>query len=475
MPENPKYDAVVVGSGPNGLAAAITLARAAHSVLLIEAKDEIGGGMRSANLTLPGFLHDICSAVHPLGVASPFFRSLDLKSQGLEWVFPPTSLAHPLDDGSAMLLNRSVDLTAESLGQDARNYRRLMRPLVDNWEDLLTEILQPLHFPRHLLNLAKFGLVARYSIDQIVNKYFENTRAQTLFGGIAAHSTLPTDRPGGAAFGLLLAAAGHAVGWPVAKGGSKKIVEALNGILVSSGGKVQKGFEVISMDALPAGKVSLFDLTPQQLANIAGKRFPENYSQRLRSYRYGPGIFKIDWALDGPIPWKAPGCLQSATVHIGGSFKEISEAENMVWKGKHPEMPFVILAQPSLFDQSRAPIGKQTAWAYCHVPNGSALDMTEKIENQVERFAPGFKNRILKRASMNTVDVESYNPNYVGGDISGGAPNPISRLLKPLGSWRPYSTPVKGVYLCSSTMPPGPGVHGMCGYYAAKLALHEVF
>ncbi len=475
MPENQKYDAVVVGSGPNGFAAAITLARADHSVLLIEAKDQLGGGMRSSDLTLPGFLHDICSAVHPLGVASPFFRSVDLKSQGLEWVFPPASLAHPLDDGTAMLIERSVNATAESLGTDGRTYMRLMQPLVNNWEDLLAEILQPLHFPRRPLNMAKFGLVARYSIDQFVNKNFKNTRAQTLFTGIAAHSTLPTNRAGGAAFGLLLATAGHAVGWPIAKGGSKKIVEALNGILVSSGGKLQKSFEIRQLDDLPKSKARLFDLTPKQLANIAGEQLPEKYSQRLRSYKYGPGIFKIDWALDGPIPWKAPGCFQSATVHIGGSFQEISAAENMVWKGKHPEMPFVILAQPSLFDQSRAPIGRQTAWAYCHVPNGSALDMTEQIEKQVERFAPGFKDRILKRASMNTIDIERYNPNYVGGDISGGEPNPISRLFKPLGSWRPYATPLKGAYLCSSSMPPGPGVHGMCGYYAAKLALHEVF
>jgi phytoene dehydrogenase-like protein len=475
MPENQKYDAVVVGSGPNGFAAAITLARADHSVLLIEAKEELGGGMRSSDLTLPGFLHDICSAVHPLGVASPFFRSLELKSQGLEWIFPPASLAHPLDDGTAIILDRSVDATAESLGIDGRNYRRLMQPVVNNWEDLLAEILQPLHFPRHPLNMAKFGLLARYSINQIVNKYFVDTRGQTLFCGIAAHSTLPSNRTGGAAFGLLLAAAGHTVGWPVAKGGSKRISEALNGLLVSAGGKVQRGLEVRSLDDLPAGKARLFDLTPQQLANIAGERLPAKYTHRLRSYRYGPGIFKIDWALDGPIPWKAPGCLRSATVHIGGSFQEISEAENMVWKGKHPEIPFVILAQPSLFDQSRAPVGKQTAWAYCHVPNGSNQDMTDKIEKQVERFAPGFKDRILKRASMNTVDIESYNPNYVGGDISGGAPNPISRLLKPLGSWKPYSTPLKGVYLCSSSMPPGPGVHGMCGYYAARLALQEVF
>jgi phytoene dehydrogenase-like protein len=475
MPENQKYDAVVVGSGPNGFAAAITLARAAHSVLLIEAKDEIGGGMRSSNLTLPGFLHDICSAVHPLGVASPFFRSLDLKSKGLEWVFPPSSLAHPLDDGTAMLLDRSVDITAESLGRDGPNYRRLIQPIVNHWDDLLAEILQPLHFPRHPLNMAKFGLLARYSINQIVSQYFAETRGQTLFCGIAAHSTLPTNHAGGAAFGLLLAAAGHAVGWPVAKGGSKKISEALSALLVSAGGKVQRGLAVRSLDDLPPSRARLFDLTPRQLDHIAGKSFPEKYRQRLQNYRYGPGIFKIDWALDGPIPWKAPACLRSATVHIGGSFQEISAAENMVWQGKHPETPFVILAQPSLFDQSRAPVGKQTAWAYCHVPHGSSMDMTEKIENQVERFAPGFKDRILQRSIMNTLDIERYNPNYVGGDISGGAPDPIGRLLKPLGAWRPYATPLKGVYLCSSSMPPGPGVHGMCGYYAAKLAIRELF
>jgi phytoene dehydrogenase-like protein len=475
MQKNQKYDTVVVGSGPNGLAAGITLARAGLSVLLIEARDEIGGGMRSSDISLPGFLHDICSSVHPLGVSSPFFRSLDLKAQGLEWIFPPASLAHPLDDGSTVMLERSVDATAETLGRDGDSYRKLMRPLANNWEELCAEILQPLHFPAHPLMLAKFGLVARYSIDQFICKYTESTEAQALLAGIAAHSVMPTGRPGGASFALLLGAAGHAVGWPVARGGSRSIAEALKSLFISAGGEVQVGMEVHSLGDLPPSKARLLDLTPRQLLNIAGQRFSPAYKLRLGDYRYGPGIFKMDWALDGPIPWKAANCLRAATVHLGGTYQEVSAAENAVWEGKHPEKPFVILVQPSLFDPGRAPIGKHTAWAYCHVPNGSVVDMTEKIESQVERFAPGFKEIILKRCSMNTTNFENYNANYVGGDISGGAEYPIGRLLKPLGSWRSYSTPLKGVYLCSSSMPPGAGVHGMCGYQAAKLALREVF
>jgi phytoene dehydrogenase-like protein len=470
-----EYDAVVVGSGPNGFAAAITMARSGHSVLLIEARETVGGGMRSSAMTLPGFVHDICAAIHPFGVASPFFRSLDLASYGLQWIQPPVPLAHPLDDGTSVLLRRSINETANELGPDKLSYLKLMMSINYNWDNLLKEVFEPLHFPRHPFSFGHFALMASQSVDHFVQSHFKAVEARALFAGISAHSIMPTNRAGGAAYGLMLGTAGHVVGWPVAQGGSQRIADALERYFISLGGEVRTGIEIHSFDELPKAKSILMDVTPKQLLTIAGDLLPQFYRQRLLNFKYGPGVFKMDWALNSPIPWKASDCKQAATVHLGGTYEEISEAESSVWQGKNPEKPVVILAQPSLFDITRTPNNKHTAWAYCHVPNGSTFDMSQRIENQVERFAPGFRDCILARSVMNTTAMEAHNPNYIGGDIAGGMQNPIRLFLKPLGSWQPYSTPIRGVYLCSSSMPPGAGVHGMCGYYAALRALHEVF
>jgi phytoene dehydrogenase-like protein len=474
MPVKLEYDAIVVGSGPNGLAAAITLARSGRSVLVLEARETVGGGLRSGELTLPGFIHDIGAAVHPMAAASPFFRSLDLSQYGLELVHSSAPLAHPLDDDTAVMLERSIEATAEALGADSQSYRELMWPLVKDWEKLIEDILKPLHFPRHPLTLIRFGTPAVQSASRLVRSRFKADRARALFGGMAAHSILPLDRFAVSSFGLVMSAAGHAVGWPVIKGGSQRLADAMAQYLVALGGEVRTGFEVRSLDEIPRARVVLLDVAPRQLATIVADRLPFDYGQRLLRHRHGPGVFKIDWALAGPILWKAPECLRAATVHVGGTFEEIAEAEGDVWRGKHPEKPLVFLAQQSLFDPSRAPNGKQVAWAYCHVPNGSTFDMSARIESQIERFAPGFRDSILARHVMNTADMEAYNPNFVGGDIAGGAQNPIRLLVRPMGQWRAYATPLRGVYLCSSSMPPGAGVHGMCGYHAARRALREV-
>ena len=466
-----KYDAVVVGSGPNGFAAGITLAKSGHSVLMLEAKNTVGGGMRSSDLTHSGCIHDICSAVHPLGMASPFFKSLELTKYGLEWINPPVPLAHPLDDGSVVLLERSIDTTIKNLEADGRAYGKLMRPLVDNWDKLLPDILAPLHFPRHPLALSRFGFIASQSAGYVIFKNFRTKQARTLFTGMAAHSKMPLDKPGSAAYGLLLSAAGHVGGWPIARGGSQNIAAALQKYFVSLGGEVKTGVEVSSLDELPKAKVVLLDITPRQLADIADKHLPRDYKKKLLQHRYGLGVFKMDWVLDGPVPWKSADCLKAVTVHVGGTFGEIASAEDEVWNGQHPENPFVMLAQPSLFDNTRAPAGKQTVWAYCHVPNGSTFDMSERIEAQIERFAPGFRDRILFKNKMNTTTMEAENPNYIGGDIAGGVLSPFSLFLMS----KPYRTPIKGVYICSSSMPPGAGVHGMCGYHAAKKTIRDMF
>ena len=466
-----EYDAVVVGSGPNGLAAAITFAQSGHSVLLLEASETIGGGTRTKELTLPGFRQDVCSAIHPLAVASPFFRSLNLAVHGLTWVDPPAPLAHPLDDGSAVLLHRSVDATAEGLGQDGNAYRRLVGPSVRNWDRLVHDLLKPLGPPRHPFALLRFGPLAMRSAAGLARARFKGERAKALFAGNACHSILPLERWSTAAFGLMLSMLGHAVGWPIARGGSQAIADALASYLTSLRGTIRVGTPVASLDELPKTRAVLFDVSPRQLAIIAGSRFPTGYRERLESFRYGAGVFKIDWALDGPIPWKGPACLQAGTVHVGGGLEEIAAAERDVWGGVPPERPFVLLSQPSLFDSSRAPGGMHTAWAYCHVPNGCTVDMTLRIEAQVERFAPGFRQRILARHVMSPADMEAYNPNYVGGDIVGGVQGFRELFVRPLGQWRPYATPVKGIYICSSSMPPGGGVHGMCGYLAARRAL----
>lgn len=468
-----RYDAVVVGAGPNGLAAAITLARANLSVLVIEAAKEIGGGTRSAELTLPGFTHDVCSAIHPLGAGSPFFRSLPLDKHGLEWIHPAAPLAHPFNDGSAATLERSVEQTAAGLEVDAAAYIELMHPLVDRWDVLAEEFLAPPHLFRHPFAIAGFGLMAIRSASALARGRFRGARARALFAGLAAHSILPLDFVMTASFGLMLGLTGHAMGWPFPRGGSQKIADAMASYLKSLRGEIVTGMPIQRLDQVPAAKAVLFDVTPRQLSRIAGDRLPAGYRTKLENYRYGPGVFKIDYALDGPIPWKSLQCTRAATVHLGGTLDEIEASERSMWQGKPPAKPFVLVAQQSLFDAQRAPTGKHTGWAYCHVPNGSDFDMTERIEAQIERFAPGFRERVLARHAMSPAAMEQYNANYIGGDIAGGSNEARQLLTRPFPKWNPYSTPVEGIYLCSSSTPPGAGVHGMCGYYAARTALRN--
>ncbi len=476
MSRHDAYDAIVVGSGPNGLAAAITLARAGRSVRVYEAKATVGGGARSMELTLPGFLHDVCSAIHPLGIGSPFFRSLPLEQYGLQWIQPSAPLAHPFDDGTAAILERSIEATGAGLGLDARAYQELMAPLVAHWDILADALLGPLRLQmiRHPLIMAEFGLKAIRSSQKLARSLFKGEPARALFAGMSAHSMLPLEQPPSAAFGLVLGILGHVVGWPVPRGGSQKIAGALAAYLRSLGGEIVTDTEIKSLDALPAARAILFDVTPRQLLSIAGEHLPGRYRRKLQGYRYGPGVFKVDFALDGPVPWKALECERAGTVHVGGTLEEIAAAERAVWKGEYPENPFVIVAQQSLFDPARAPEGKQTLWAYCHVPNGSTFDMTGRIEAQIERFAPGFRARILARHIMNPAELERYNANDIGGDINGGVQDLRQLFTRPTARLVPYSTPAKGIYLCSSSTPPGGGVHGMCGYFAAQAALHEV-
>lgn len=462
----------IVGSGPNGLAAAITLAEAGRKVRVLEGKDEIGGGLRSAaGLTLPGFIHDPCAAIHPLGIASPFFHKLPLGKLGLRWIYPPVAAAHPLDDGTAVLVRGRVETTAEQFGRDAAAYRLLMGPTVQQWRPILDEFLGPLRVPRHPLTIGRFGAFALLPATVLARLLFKDERARAVFAGMAAHSIMPLDRPATSAFGMMLAMVAHAIGWPMAEGGSQRIAEALARRLQELGGAIEAGHEVMSIDEFSPGQTVLFDVTPRQLLRIAGNRLPEGYRHALRRYRYGWGVFKIDYALDGPIPWTAHGCRQAGTVHVGGSFDDIVASETAVGRGEHAERPFLIVAQQSLFDPTRAPAGKHTAWTYCHVPNGSTEDMTDRIEAQIERFAPGFRSRILARATRNAVAMEQYNPNYVGGDINGGVQDLGQLFTRPVAKLDPYATPAKGVYLCSSATPPGGGVHGMCGYYAAQSVL----
>jgi phytoene dehydrogenase-like protein len=468
------YDAIVVGSGPNGLAAAITLQQAGLSVLLIEAKKTIGGGLRSAELTLPGFIHDVCSAIHPLAACSPFFKSLPLEQHGLEFIHPPVVAAHPFDDGNAAALFHSIEQTAQALNGDEKSYIELMKPLVDDWQKILGDILSPLHFPKHPVPMVRFGLKAITSASHLA-KRFHSKKAKGLWAGVAAHSIQPLSHIATSAMGLVLMIAAHSDGWPFPKGGSNAIANALASYFISLGGKIETDFYIRSLNQLPSSQVLFFDVNPKQLLEIAGYKFSSIYKWQLNRFRYGMGVFKIDWALDGPIPFAAEVCRHSATVHLGNSFEEIALSEKLVSQGQHPEKPFVLLAQPSLFDASRAPEGKHTAWAYCHVPNGSEKDMTEQIEKQVERFAPGFKNLILGKHVMNTAQLEEYNPNYAGGDIAAGMMNIGQLFTRPALRWSPYKTSAKGIYICSSSTPPGPGVHGMCGYHAAKRALKDVF
>lgn len=469
------FDAVVVGSGPNGLAAAITLQQTGLSVLLLEGKDTVGGGLRTAELTLPGFQHDVCSAIHPLAVKSPFFKTLPLAAHGLEYIYPPVAAAHPLANGTAAVLEHSLEATAARLGPDAAAYRQLIAPVIEDWEKLAPAILAPLHIPDHPLSMARFGLKGLLPAQLLANQYLQTTEARALWAGMAAHAQLPLSSVATSAIGLVLLAMGHLHGWPLPKGGSQQIANALTSYFISLGGQVQTGFYVNSLAQLPSSHAVLLDVTPRQLLSIAGQQLSALYKWQLARYRYGMGVFKIDWALAEPIPFTAPECRQAGTVHLGNTLEEIASAEQLTWNGGHPERPFVLLAQQSVFDATRAPAGKHTAWAYCHVPNGSTKDMTSAIEQQIERVAPGFRERILARHIMNTAQMQAYNSNYIGGDINGGVLDIGQLFTRPVLRLSPYQTSAKGLYLCSSSTPPGGGVHGMCGYHAARKALRDVF
>lgn len=464
-------DALVIGSGPNGLASAITLARQGMSVRVIEGQEQIGGGLRSAELTLPGYMHDICAAVLPLSRVSPFFRRLPLQEYGLAWIEPEIPLAHPFDDGTAAVLLRSVAETAAELRRDAHAYELLMGPLVEHQEKLLGEILRPLHLPHHPLLLAHFARYGLRSAKGLAQASFVTDKARGFFAGLSAHAMVPLEKTATAAFGLILAMLGHAVGWPIVQGGSQRLADAMLSYFKALGGEVITGHPVTSLEDLPDARTLLLDLTPRQILHLAGNRFPGNYCRQLQNYRYGPGVFKIDWALSEPIPWRAGACRKAGTVHLGGMFEEIEASEREISLGRHPHQPYVIVAQQSLFDCSRTPTGRQTAWAYCHVPHGSAVDMTARIEAQVERFAPGFRELILARHTFTAVGMEQHNPNYVGGDINGGVQDLRQLFARPAMRIVPYSTPDAHIFICSSATPPGGGVHGLCGLYAAEAVL----
>ncbi len=469
-----EYDAIVVGAGPNGLAAAITLRQAGLSVLLIEGSDKPGGGLRTEELTLPGYYHDRCSAIHPLAASSPFFSQLPLDKYGLEFIDPPVAAAHPFDDGTAAVLTGSVEDTARLLGRDRAAYQKLIGDLVGDWPAIAPDVLGPLRVPREPWPMLRFGLKAIQAASRIADR-FATKEARGLWAGMAGHSILPLRKPLTSAIGMVLMALAHHRGWPVPKGGSQAIANSMLAYFEDLGGETQTGVYVRSLSELPRARALLFDVTPRQMLSIAGDRLSPMYSKQLRAYRYGMGVFKIDYALDGPVPFRAEACGQAGTVHLGNTFEEIAQAEYQSYKGRHPEKPFVLLAQQSLFDQTRAPEGKHTLWAYCHVPRGSTVDMSEAIEKQIERFAPGFRDRVIARHTMNTREMEAYNPNYVGGDINGGVISPRQLFTRPSLSLSPYRTSVKGLYFCSSSTPPGGGVHGMCGYHAAARALKDEF
>ena len=475
MSSTEKYDVAVVGSGPNGLAAAITLQQQGLHVLLLEAKETIGGGMRTSELTLPGFHHDVCSAIHPMGAASPFLRTLPLQDFGLEYIHPEVLAAHPLDDGTAGTLYQSLEATTAAMGIDGKAYRALFEPLVESWPQIETHILGPmLKIPTHPIRLAAFGLKSLQSGKQIASR-FHTQEVRGLWAGIVAHSMIPLDDLTSSAIGFVLTLAGHRSGWPIPKGGSQRIAHAMAGYFQSLGGTLQTSTEIRKLADLPDTQAILFDVSPKQLLEICGDRLSSLYRWQLKRHRFGMGVFKVDWALSEPVPFVSEAARKAGTVHLGGTFEEIAAGERQVWRGEHPAKPFVLFAQQSLFDHSRAPEGKHTGWAYCHVPNGSTRDMTRAITDQVERFAPGFRDTILAEHTFNTAEMETYNPNYIGGDINGGIVNLRQLFNRPALRPSPYRTSAKGIYLCSAATPPGGGVHGMNGYYAAKQALKDVF
>lgn len=466
--------AVVVGSGPNGLAAAITLQRAGVPTLLLEQGATIGGGMRTGEITLPGFKHDICSAVHPMAAVSPFFRQIPWQELGVEFIDPPVLAAHPFDDAEAAALFHSANETAELLGEDARSYETLVSKLIPLWPLFADDILAAFNFPRHPAAIMRFGLEALLPASTLARSY-RTTRGRGLFAGMAAHSMQPLSAMATSAIAIVLSLAGHVRGWPIPRGGSQSMADGLARYFVSLGGRIETNRPVKSLDEISDRNVVLLDVTPKQLLQIAGARLGRQYSAWLRRFRYGPGVFKLDWAIDGPIPFKDDLCRRAGTVHLGGSFEEIAKSEYDANHGRISEKPFVLLAQQSLFDTSRAPEGKHTVWAYCHIPNGSTVDMTERIERQIERFAPGFRDRILARHAMSPGDLQTYNPNYRGGDINGGALNFLQIFARPAPKTSPYRTSLPNVYLCSASTPPGGGVHGQCGYHAAMRALKDHF
>ncbi|WP_340103695.1 phytoene desaturase family protein [Rhodohalobacter sp. 8-1] len=474
MSSQSSYDAIIVGSGPNGLSAAIRLAEQGLSVKVFEASSTIGGGMRTKELMQPGFHHDICSAIHPLAASSPYLKHLPLDKFGLEWIIPEFPVAHPMDDGDAVVMHHSMSETIDELGSDGAAWRSALEPISDNWDSLTADFLGPLRFPKHPINLALFGLKALQPASMF-KKRFKEPRAKALFAGLAAHSILPLDAISTSAIGLVLGAAGHAVGWPLPKGGSQSIANAMAGYFKSLGGEIETDSEITSLDQLPSHRALLLDITPRQFIQIAGDRLPENYVSRLKKFRYGSGVFKIDYILSEPVPWKDSRCKRAGTIHLGGTFDEIAAGEAVMDSGKHAEKPYILIAQQSNFDDTRTPDDRHTLWAYCHVPNGSTRDMTTEIESQIERFAPGFKDTIEERHTMNTDQFHDYNANYFGGDINGGRQDIWQLFTRPIHLINPYATPAEGVYLCSSSTPPGGGVHGMCGYHAATLALRQEF
>ncbi|MBN2437294.1 MAG: NAD(P)/FAD-dependent oxidoreductase [Deltaproteobacteria bacterium] len=470
MSKRDYYDAVVVGAGPNGLAAAITLGRRFNAVLLLEAAKTIGGGVRSKALTLPGFIHDVCSTVQPLSLASPFFQQIDLPQYGVEWIQPEIPLAHPFKDGSALYLHRSLEITADALGSDGRSYRRFLQPFVENAKPLMADILKPLRLPGNPLLMARFAFHGLRSLRSLAETQFQSDRTRALFAGLAAHAMIPLEQSATAAFAIILAALAHAVGWPIIKGGSQNLADALADCFKSHGGEIITGQPIALASDLPKAAAYFFDVTPRQLINIEGLGLTAGYCKRLARFRYGPGVYKMDWALKEPIPWKADVCRKAGTVHLGDSFGEIAASIREVCAGKVSPSPYVILAQQSLFDPSRAPAGGHTAWAYCHVPHGSAADVAKLIENKIERYAPGFREVILAKSVLSAAAMEQYNANYVGGDINGGLQDLSQLYTRPIASLNPYRTSTKNIYLCSSSTPPGGGVHGLCGYYAAQSA-----